>query len=441
MLVDALRRRGARYELGVMRRLLQALGSPQERLPVVLIGGTNGKGSVAALLSSITHGTGCRTGLYTSPHLESEEECFRIDGEAIAPDGLGELLSEVVAVAEAELGVEITYFEAFTAAALLWFNRQRVQLAILEVGLGGRLDATNCCEPVLSLVTTIDLDHTAELGPDLTSIALHKAGIFRAGRLAQVAASAQEAQQALAAEAARLGARLLEVKDAASWSCETGPQAPRMTLKTPRACYSLRPRLPGSHQGENLALAVLAAEALAELGRLHLTPDVVERAVGSCHWPGRLEWVRLPDGAEVLLDGAHNPGGARALRRYLRELGGPYDLLFGVFRDKELKGMFPALATGASRVVLTRAPGPRGASPEALRALLEPSLAANIEPEIHRALEVALTGERLLVVCGSLALVGAVRLQLRQAFGVPAPASGNLFRDSKFRNSNRMAAR
>lgn len=396
-LVETLRRRGARYELDVMRRLLAALGSPESRFPVVLVAGTNGKGSVASLLASLAFAAGIRAGLYTSPQLEEVEECFRVDGRAIDSSTLGTLLVEVVAEGESGLGVELTYFEAFTAAALLWFARFPVELAILEVGLGGRLDATNACDPVLSIVTSIGRDHLAELGPDLASIARHKAGIFRPGRPALAAQSPPEAMAVLRAEAERLGTRL-----------------------------RLAPRVE-PYPAANSALAVLAAQLVAERGFPTLDADAVRRGLLGCRWPGRLEWVEIPGRSRVLLDGAHNPAGAEALAETLRELGQPYDLLFGVFRDKEVGRMLPALASRAGRVWLTSPPGPRGLPAAELGRWLSPELRVEVEGSLVLALDTALATERLLVVCGSLALVGEVRRQLRMRFGVPAPASDPLF--------------
>ena len=199
---------GIRLGLESMRGLLAALGSPQLRFPAVLVAGSNGKGSTAALLAAMAGAAGYRTGLYTSPHLETVEERLRIDGRAVGGERLGELLEEVVACAERRLGHSPTYFEAVTAAAFLWFAAERVDLAVVEVGLGGRLDATNVCEPVLSLITSISLEHRELLGDTLAAIAREKAGILRAGRPALSWVEDREAAGALREVAAGLGAPL-----------------------------------------------------------------------------------------------------------------------------------------------------------------------------------------------------------------------------------------
>lgn len=427
--LETLKQRGARFDLEVTRQLLAALGTPQKNFPVVLVGGTNGKGSVATLVAAIADQSGLVCGLYTSPHLEEPEECFRIAGRAIDSLTLGNLLAEVVAVGERSLQLELTYFETFTAAALLWFARHSVQLAVVEVGLGGRLDATNACEPVLSLITSIDLDHLEELGPDLASIARHKAGIFRPGRPAVIALTSPEARAALAHEAALLGTPLVEVAQQARWASHESAASECLTLETRIASYELHSSLLGAHQVENLALAVLAAEQLAQLDLLRLDAKCITRGVANLWWPGRLEWVTLPRGHRVLLDGAHNPAGAEALARYLGELGHSYDLLFGAFRDKRVGGMLPVLARCALRVVLTRAPGPRGLPAEQLLPWLAAQQSTFVEEQPAKALELALASGRVLVVCGSLALVGETRRLLRACFGAPAPATGPLWID------------
>ena len=223
---------GVRLGLETTHRLLGALGEPQKDLRVVLVAGTNGKGSTAALLASMATTAGYRTGLYTSPHLESVEERWRIDGRAVSTDQLASTVTAVVAAAEDRLGYLPTYFEALTAAACLWFAKESVDLAVLEVGLGGRLDATNGTEPVLSLITEIGLEHQNYLGTTLSKIGREKAGIMRPGRDAIAWVERQEARAAIQQVADEIGARL-------AW----GPDLTTIEGVGDSGCHDLRPQL------------------------------------------------------------------------------------------------------------------------------------------------------------------------------------------------------
>jgi len=436
-----------------MRGLLAALGSPQLRFPAVLVAGSNGKGSTAALLAAMAGAAGYRTGLYTSPHLETVEERLRIDGRAVGGERLGELLEEVVACAERRLGHSPTYFEAVTAAAFLWFAAERVDLAVVEVGLGGRLDATNVCEPVLSLITSISLEHRELLGDTLAAIAREKAGIMRAGRPALSWVEDREAAGALREVAAGVGAPLHTAEgevtiagsgpgvpgspegvsglDGASTASGAGAwEGQSVTLVTPLARRELRIRLLGRHQARNLALAVRAAELLAGLGFPALDEGAMAAGAAACRWPGRGEVVPLPGGRRVLLDAAHNAEGAAALGELLAETGprtGSLDLIFGVLGDKDAGEMLDHLAPLVRNLVFTTVPTPRSREAAELPALLRtarPGAPALVEPAPAAALDRALAlGADTLVACGSIFLVGELRRLLRERFGVPAPAA------------------
>ena len=300
---------GVRLGLETTHRVLGALGHPQRSFPSVLIAGTNGKGSTAALLAAMTSAAGYRTGLYTSPHLESVEERIRIDGQVVPGERLSEELIRVVERAERALGHLPTYFEALTTTAFQIFSDQGVDLAVLEVGLGGRLDATNASEPVLSLITEIGLEHREILGQTLESIAHEKAGILRRGGPAvawterrAVRETLEQAAHELAAELA-IGPEVVELSIAE----ESGWRGQRVDLRTPLGNYELAISLLGRHQAENLALAVLGAEQLARLGWRGLDRTAIVEGAAACRWPGRLERVAMPDGGGVLLDAAHNP--------------------------------------------------------------------------------------------------------------------------------------
>jgi dihydrofolate synthase/folylpolyglutamate synthase len=420
-----------------MRGLLAALGSPQLRFPAVLVAGSNGKGSTAALLAAMAGAAGYRTGLYTSPHLETVEERLRIEGRAVGGERLGELLEEVVACAERRLGHSPTYFEAVTAAAFLWFAAERVDLAVVEVGLGGRLDATNVCEPVLSLITSISLEHRELLGDTLAAIAREKAGIMRAGRPALSWVENREAAGALREVAAELGASLHAAEGevtiagtaAGGLGGANGWEGQTVTLVTPLARCKLRIGLLGRHQAHNLALAVRAAELLEGLGFPALDERAMAAGAAACRWPGRGEAVPLPGGRRVLLDAAHNAEGAAALGELLAEIGprtGSLDLIFGVLGDKDAGEMLDRLAPLARNLVFTTVPTLRSRAAAELPALLRtarPGAPALVEPEPAVALDRALAlGADTLVACGSIFLVGELRRLLRERFGVPAPA-------------------
>ncbi len=412
---------GIRLGLDRVKAALARLGNPERAVPAVLVAGSNGKGSTSALLASIGKSAGYRTALYTSPHLERVEERLQLNGIVIPSADLGRLLSRAVRAAEEESGDLPTYFEAVTLAAFLWFAEQRAELAILEVGLGGRLDATNVAEPILSLITSISLEHREMLGDTLAAIAKEKAGILRPNRPALAWIEAPEALESARAEAARIGAVLESAEDRVrsvvarprGWDGQT------VEIETERSRYRLDLALPGTHQLRNLGLAVAAAETLGDCGFDRIDRVAIERGVASCRWPGRLESIRLERPAKrVVLDAAHNPEGAEMLGRFLaerrEESGEAVDLLIGILGDKDAGEMLHHLAPHAARIVLTAPPSPRAKDPAELAALLPAETVYEVEPSFEHALERALSlGERTLVVCGSIFLIGAVRERLR----------------------------
>jgi dihydrofolate synthase/folylpolyglutamate synthase len=387
--LDALGPQKIRPGLSRTLALLTFLGNPQSSFSSILIGGTNGKGSTAATISAILTAAGVPCGLYTSPHLISVTERVRFSDRDVSAAALDEVLRVIAAVAApGERGP--TYFEALTAAAFELFRRARVSVAIVEVGIGGRLDATNVLWPDVSVVTNVAADHLGVLGPALEDVAREKAGIFRKGQPALLGASgtAEGPRAALHAEARRIGARLVEIPPAAN------------------AAFSL----PGAHQKQNLALALAAARAVAPLDEA-----AVERGLAAVRWPGRLQRLERAGARPLLLDGAHNPPGASALAEHLDVTGlaGRVDLLFGGMSDKDLPGVFAPLAARARRIVLVAPESPRAEKPEALRARLgRPDLeTANSVAEGLARLEEA-DSDGVILVAGSLYLVGEV-LRLR----------------------------
>jgi dihydrofolate synthase/folylpolyglutamate synthase len=449
---------GIRLGLESTRSLLSSLGDPQTRFPVVLVGGTNGKGSTASLLASILHAAGCRVGLYTSPHLEEVAERIRVSGRVIDTAELAAELERAVAIGRLTLGHPPTYFEALTVAAYSHFAAAAIDVAVMEVGLGGRLDATNAAEPVLSIVTSISRDHVKVLGDSLDRIAREKAGIFRSGRTALHGVRLPEARAALEDEARRRGTVLLDadalatVEEEPRWSgaadatgqpvasagagsrpgSTPGPTRV-LRLRTPAAERRLEIGMRGAYQARNLMLAVLGAEILDAEQGLRVGAAAIERGARAWRWPGRCEIVPLPGGREALLDAAHNEDGIASLRRELDtgwpgtgpRSGVPWDLVFGALDDKPAAAMLREIAAGAQRVILARPSSPRGVAPRELEASL-PGRDCVLASDPAAAIELALAGgAQRLVVCGSIYLVGDARRELRLRFGVPAPAVAN----------------
>jgi dihydrofolate synthase/folylpolyglutamate synthase len=401
---------GVRLGLDTFRRLLAALGSPERRTPAVLVAGTNGKGSTAALIASIARAAGLRVGLYTSPHLAAYHERILVAGAAIDEAVLVALLDRTLAAARDTGLPPPTVFEALTAVAFLHFADRGAELAVLEVGLGGRLDATNAVEPILSVVTRIALDHRAELGATLAAIAGEKAGVLRRGVPAVVAAQDEEAATALAARAAELGAPLHVVaRESAIESAEwRGLAGHRLRLRTPRTTHDLDLPLAGEHQLANAATAVRAAELLSERFPA-IGGAAIARGVAAARWPGRLEAFALGP-TTLLLDAAHNPDGCAALARFLARLARTYDLVFGCLADKDAARMLPPLAAPAGRVVLTRPSSPRALAPAALARLAGGAYELEVVAAPRAALASALARHpALLVAAGSIYLVAELR--------------------------------
>ena len=362
----ALQRRGVDFDLERPRRVARALGSPHEKLHVIHVGGTNGKGSTAAMIDAVLRAGGWKSGLYTSPHLLRFTERMRVDGEEIAQDDVVRLVAEVLRAAGDE---PLTFFEIATLAALLHFAERAVDVAVLEVGLGGRLDATNIIPaPLCVLVTSVAYDHQEYLGSRLEDIAREKAGIEKPGCPAIAVAPADPA--------------------AARWFQDW------ILFGRDFDDANLPPlALPGAHQRRN---AALAREALRRSG-LGVSDDAIARGFASVRWPGRLERI-----GQVIFDCAHNPDAARALAAALPPRR--YTLLFGALADKDASAMLHALAPLADHIILTAPPSPRALDPHSIE---RPG--ATIEPDPARALEIALQRGAPVLVTGSIYLVGLLR--------------------------------
>jgi len=441
---------GIRLGLGRTRALLRALGSPEASLRGALIGGTNGKGSTQAMVAAILRASGAHVGQTPKPHLVDYRERIVVDGRPIAAEPFAALLDEVLAAADtvARRHGPPTEFEALTAAALLWFARSGVEVTVVEVGLGGRLDATNAWDGGVAAIVNVQRDHMEYLGDTLVAIAREKAAIVKRGDRAVTGADG-EALGVIRRRAARMAAPLALTPPLPVVAIDrTG------TLVRHPALGELRLGLIGRHQGANAAVALGVIEGLVAAGIARVEDTAIRAGLAATHWPGRLELLSLgPDGRatvvgaspdeapatrattsvtgvagptlghpDVILDGAHNVAGAAALAAAIDELapmlsGGRATLLLGIMRDKEVAEMLDALRGSAllrrARVVSVSAPdAPRALPADELAAAWggpDVAAVADLPAGLALAIELARAADGPLVVAGSLYLVGAVR--------------------------------
>lgn len=423
---DALRalsdrgRFGVRLGLGRTRALLRELGDPQRGIRGALVAGTNGKGSVLALAGSALRAAGFRAGETPKPHLVTYRERLQIAGRPIDPATFAALVGEAIAAADrvAKRAGEPTEFELLTAMMFRWFAAERVDLALVEVGLGGRLDATHAWDGGVAAITNVDLDHTDRLGPTVVAIAREKAAIIERGDLAVTGATG-DALTVVRRRAARVGAPLAVAEPArvvATSRDGIDVELPRLG----RVHVGLR----GRHQAANVAVADAVLDALEAAGIATVGEEARRAGYANATWPGRLELLDVA-GREVLLDGAHNPAGAAALATALDDLrphlaAGPLTLVTASMADKDVAGIVRALASARSlhdaRVVSTSLDAPRALPADDLadawRAAEGPA-SVEAEPDPDRALDRALAAaDGPIVVAGSLYLVGHVRSRL-----------------------------
>ena len=433
-----------KFDLAHMRVMLMALENPERRFPSVLIAGTNGKGSTAATLASILRASGLRTGLYTSPHLVRINERIQVDGEAIADDRFALLHDMVERTAERliedkELPWHPSFFEMLTAIAFEHFATSKVEAAVLEVGMGGRLDATNVVEPCVSVIADIALDHQKFLGNTIAEIAGEKVGITRPGGVVVTLPQSPEANDVIgnailqadaiavsavqyvppvspgAAEYARRH-EALAAKDAEAHRERAKTNYGRMITQYPLHVMGkeilVETPLVGRHQLRNIALAIAAAEELSKQG-FPITAESVERGIRETRWPGRFQVISRSEGSpEFVLDVAHNPAGAWALRSALSSFYEDRRIIFvfGAMRDKAIGEISEILFPLSERVVATSADNPRSATPEeirqaAARANTEIETAPNVASALQRAQALA-GADGIVVVTGSIYVVG-----------------------------------
>jgi dihydrofolate synthase/folylpolyglutamate synthase len=392
---------GIKFGLENIATLVARLGHPQRAFRTIHVAGTNGKGSVTAMVDAALRAAGHRTARFTSPHLVDLNERFVIDGRPVSSGAMIEALADVRTAidslrGEGALGVQPTFFEVTTAVAFELFRRAGVEVAVIEVGLGGRLDATNVIVPMATAITSIAFDHQRYLGSTLRDIAVEKAGIIKPGVPVIVGEVDPEPLAAIEEIARQRGSAIVRAFAADVDHLEVG--------------------LAGAHQHRNAAVALRLLETISKQGVL-VAPDAIATGIATAQWPGRLESRRLPDGREILLDAAHNPAGAAALASYLKGLPGPArPLVFAAMRDKDIRGMLTELAPAAAQLIVTRASNARSEEPSVILAqarAVAPSLPASAEPSVTGALAAAWRTSPRITVAGSIFLLGDVLRELR----------------------------
>jgi dihydrofolate synthase/folylpolyglutamate synthase len=410
---------GIKFGLDNMRALVDALGHPDRGLRIVHVAGTNGKGSVTAMIDTVLRSAGHRTGRYTSPHLVDLSERFVIDGRPVSAARLEDAAEAVRRavdrlLASGRLRAQPTFFEATTAVALILFREAAVDVAVCEVGLGGRLDATNVLAPAVTAITSIGRDHQHYLGSTLAEIAAEKAGIIKAGVPVVLGDLPPDAAVVIQRMARDVRAPVIHAGEGVELQHLAGAGRPRpsVRVRTPARDYgAFELALAGSHQVGNALVAIRVLETLDGMG-IRAPVSSVREGLASTHWPGRLDLRRLADGRELLMDAAHNPEGAQSLASFLAsEPGEPRVLIFTAMRDKDVTDMLRVLAPRVRALIMTRADTKRCAEPEALAATaraLQTPCSVMVEPSLGAALDAAWRMTPRIAVAGSIFLVGDV---------------------------------
>ena len=428
--LNPFQRFGVHLGLERIQKLLADLDNPHHSVPVIHVAGTNGKGSVCAYLSAVLTEAGYRVGRYTSPHLVDWNERICLNEQLISTEALAELLLQVQAAIPENSEDSPTQFEVITAAAWLYFAQQQVDIAVMEVGLGGRLDATNVCRPLVTIITSLSLEHWQVLGPTLADIAGEKAGILKPGCPAVVGQLPSEAKAVVERRINELGCPTVWVKPAVELPPPTPPyQGGEQEALLPLTKGGTKGGFPkrwadyegikyplpllGEIQLSNSAIAIATLQILSSQGW-----EIPEKAIASgmakTKWPGRLQWATW-NNHRLLIDGAHNPAAAIALRQYVDTLNTPLTWVMGILSTKDHADIFNALLRPADRLYLVPVPDHSSADPDALATLAQnicPELAdcrtyANLEAGLQAATSnPAEASENLIVLCGSLYLVG-----------------------------------
>ena len=414
---------GIKLGLDNISRLCAAFGHPERTFTTLHVAGTNGKGSVTAMVHSALVAAGVHAGRYISPHLVDLAERFVIGSEPVDTEALRRAGEDVLDCAEAlqatgGLPVHPTFFEVTTAIAFELFRRARVEVAVIEVGLGGRYDSTNIIAPAAGAITSIGFDHQRWLGETIEAIAFEKAGIIKPGMDVVIGTLPDEARRVVCDVAAGQQARIIDAAAGARMTSDARAGRDAVILETPEDRYGpLSLALRGEHQIGNALVAVRLLEAARHKG-IRVPKDAIERGLAEVDWPGRLELIRLQRGGQVLLDAAHNVDGARALAAYLRCRHPERPaLVIGVMRDKDVECIIGALLPVVSSVVATAADTARAIPVRELAARIaatRPSVPVRAEPDPPRAVEQALSSSGTVCVAGSIFVVGAVRDGLRR---------------------------
>ncbi|MGE5361632.1 MAG: bifunctional folylpolyglutamate synthase/dihydrofolate synthase [Bacteroidales bacterium] len=415
----SLEKLGVKFGLRNIEVLCEALGHPERAYPSIIVAGTNGKGSVTAMLEQALRASGLRAARYTSPHLVRLNERFVIDGRAVTTGALREVAADVQALvaalrANGTLQAEPTFFEVTTAIGFELFRRARVDVAALEVGMGGRLDATRAAPASAAAITSIDFDHQRFLGDTLAAIAFEKAGVIRPGMPVVVGETKAEAVAVIADACRERAARYIQARDGVRAAVSMEQGVSRLELATPRRRYPpMELALRGRHQVANAVVAVRLLEELEGL-RLPITAQAIVSGLTEVAWRGRLDLVQTSAGP-VLFDGAHNPAGARVLADYLADVfPGGVPMVFGAMSDKDAGGILEVLLPHVTRLVVTRPDTPRahpaGALAEVARRLCSGPVDV-VEPTIA-ALDHARQFGSPVLVAGSIFLVGDLMAEL-----------------------------
>ncbi|MDA2933673.1 bifunctional folylpolyglutamate synthase/dihydrofolate synthase [Acidobacteria bacterium AH-259-D05] len=394
-----------KFGLETIRELLKPLGNPHLKYPSVLIAGTNGKGSVARFLSSVCTACGIRNGLYTSPHLMRPEERFVVDDVPVKPRVFAHYFARVLeAVDELQLPSPPTYFEILTAVAFLYFLERKVELAILEVGMGGRLDSTNVVDPLVAILTPVGLDHQKFLGETLEEVAHEKAGILREGKPALTAPQRPQVQKVFLSEAHQKKVALAQL-DSSAIDC----------LGSTHGKYAFRFHglecqlsLYGRHQVENAALAIQAVEILGRSG-FSVPKSCIKKGIEEASWMGRIQV--LGQNPTIVLDGAHNLDAAKNLVNFLTQhTPAPRTLVFAIMQDKDIALVLETLEACFQRIYLTCIDSPRAASIDQLKSLLPSALPIKEPFAAYR--QALSSSAATVVVAGSFYLVGKILKRL-----------------------------
>ena len=401
---------GIKLGLDNIRAILAALGNPERAYRSIHIGGTNGKGSVAAMVERGLRAADLKTGRYTSPHLDRIEERVAIDGVAVDAALFESVTADAFSAvdrarAEGSLTVVPTFFEVSTAVAFEIFKRAQVDVAVVEVGLGGRFDATNVLTPTIAAITSIAFDHERHLGNTLSDIAFEKAGIAKRGVPLIIGRLPREAEARISKVAREVEAPVFDAH-----ATTTDRKYPPLTLS-----------LPGRHQLENAAVAVAILERWSTLVK-HISTEAIVTGLTSAEWPARLEWLRIPPDGELLIDAAHNPAGAEALASYLSDIhrlstdksGGTVPIVFAAMMDKDLRNMIAPLKEVASAFFATTIAHARARTAEQLADEIRRMVKVPVEPESSPDVAVrrALALSKRAVACGSIYMIGPLRARL-----------------------------